>query len=188
VEVSGELQAYSSLLNPVFIEWKVGWGGESLGVLVKDNSLLLSTFNPRTVQPTAWPFSDWELRINKHEQCKLHKRSNRNYSSNYSGVWLNKFSKMVGEKTRKANVRINITPRRVGCVLEKKLVLRVPSVVCVALGIQHVTRIGYVLLSCPNVPYFSTLSHKRHDFRENVIEHKMCILIFSTISSEKFSH
>jgi hypothetical protein len=29
-------------------------------------------------------------------------------------------------------------------------------------------------------PYFSTLSHKRHDFREKVIEHEMCVLIFST--------
>jgi len=28
--------------------------------------------------------------------------------------------------------------------------------------------------------YFSTLSHKRHDFRGKVIEHKMCVLIFST--------
>ena len=28
--------------------------------------------------------------------------------------------------------------------------------------------------------YFSTLSHKRCDFRRNVIEHKMCVFIFST--------
>ena len=27
---------------------------------------------------------------------------------------------------------------------------------------------------------FSTLSHKRHDFREKVTEHKICVLIFST--------
>jgi hypothetical protein len=32
----------------------------------------------------------------------------------------------------------------------------------------------------PVPPHSSTLSHKRHDFREKVIEHKMCILIFST--------
>ena len=30
------------------------------------------------------------------------------------------------------------------------------------------------------LPYLSTLSHKRNDFRKNVIEHEMCALIFST--------
>ena len=28
---------------------------------------------------------------------------------------------------------------------------------------------------------FFTLSYKRHDFRENVIQHKTCVLIFSTV-------
>jgi hypothetical protein len=36
------------------------------------------------------------------------------------------------------------------------------------------------------VPYLFTLSHKSQDFRENVIEHKMCVLIFSTNLSETF--
>jgi len=30
------------------------------------------------------------------------------------------------------------------------------------------------------VLYFSTLSHKLHDFRIKVTEHKMCVAIFST--------
>ena len=38
----------------------------------------------------------------------------------------------------------------------------------------------------PSLQYFSTLSPKRHDFREKVIEHKMCVLIFSTTLSETF--
>jgi hypothetical protein len=35
-------------------------------------------------------------------------------------------------------------------------------------------------------PYFSTLTHKRHVFREKVFEHKMCILVFPTAFSETF--
>jgi hypothetical protein len=29
-------------------------------------------------------------------------------------------------------------------------------------------------------PYSSTFSHKRHDIRKKVTEHKMCVLIFCT--------
>jgi hypothetical protein len=35
-------------------------------------------------------------------------------------------------------------------------------------------------VACLVLPYFSTLSHKWNDFREKVIEHKMCVLILST--------
>ena len=33
---------------------------------------------------------------------------------------------------------------------------------------------------------FPTLSHKRHDFRKQVTEHKMCVLIFSANLSQTF--
>jgi len=35
-------------------------------------------------------------------------------------------------------------------------------------------------VASPALPYFFTLSHKQHDFPEEVSEHKMCVLIFST--------
>jgi hypothetical protein len=35
-------------------------------------------------------------------------------------------------------------------------------------------------VACSAVPYFSALPQNRHDFREKVIEHKMCVLTFCT--------
>jgi len=54
--------------------------------------------------------------------------------------------------------------------------------ICI-LGIQHAMRMRRAILSY--LPFrlhhiFPTLSHKLQYFRENVTEHKMCVLIFST--------
>jgi hypothetical protein len=35
-------------------------------------------------------------------------------------------------------------------------------------------------VACPDLQYFSTLSHKRYDFRKKNTEHNMYVLIFST--------
>jgi len=43
-------------------------------------------------------------------------------------------------------------------------------------------------LACPSLPYFSTVSHKRHDIREKATQRKMCILIFSTAFVSNISH
>ena len=61
----------------------------------------------------------------------------------------------------------------------------------VALIKQHAMRILLIILSpaiCLVLPYFFTISHKRHYFPgKKVIEHKMWILICFTIFSETFS-
>ena len=58
-----------------------------------------------------------------------------------------------------------------------------------ALVTQHTMRMRRTVLSSVDflaMPYFSTLSHKRYDFREKVFEQKVSVLIFYTTLSETF--
>jgi hypothetical protein len=52
----------------------------------------------------------------------------------------------------------------------------------VALLIQHVRRMRQILSFCASLApvHSSTLFRKRHDFWKKVIEHRICVLIFST--------
>jgi len=55
--------------------------------------------------------------------------------------------------------------------------------VSVALVIHHAKRMRRFILSsvaCHVLPCFSTLSHKRYDFKEKAVQHKKSVLIFCT--------
>ena len=57
------------------------------------------------------------------------------------------------------------------------------------LGMKIASLLRLITLSAMflDLPYFSTLFHKRHDFRgKNIIEHKMCVLISLQPLSETF--
>ena len=43
-------------------------------------------------------------------------------------------------------------------------------------------------VACPAESYFSTISHKWHDFREKVTEHKICAVILSVTYVSNSSH
>jgi hypothetical protein len=54
--------------------------------------------------------------------------------------------------------------------------------VCVDLGIKHAMRMRHIILSsvaCPAVQYFSSLSHKMHDFRGKKLLHIKSVFRFS---------
>jgi hypothetical protein len=70
--------------------------------------------------------------------------------------------------------------------VEKQLVLHIGLCVHahIALLIQHAMHMRHIVMSfvAPQSPlYFLAVCHKRHNFRKKVIEHKMCVFIFSTI-------
>ena len=64
---------------------------------------------------------------------------------------------------------------------KKTISIKQPEYVFVALSTQHAMRIRHIVIcGLQRCKYSITLSHKRHDFRKTVTDHKMCVLIFST--------
>ena len=87
------------------------------------------------------------------------------------------------EKDRQCTYNNTEGRSRNNCCRGKAISITYSECVSVALVIQHAMRMRRIILSSVAslaLSYFYTLSHRWHDFRENVIEREMCVLIFST--------
>jgi hypothetical protein len=64
------------------------------------------------------------------------------------------------------------------CCREKTTSIPNSRYMSVPLGIQHAEH-GIILpsVACSTLSYFSTLSHKLHDYQGNVTGYEMCVLI-----------
>jgi hypothetical protein len=72
---------------------------------------------------------------------------------------------------------------QISCFHGKSISISYSECVSVALVSHRATRMRRIILSsvaCLALSHFFTLSHKRHDFQKEVIEYKVCGLIFST--------
>src|SRR5215469_2744427 len=83
------------------------------------------------------------------------------------------------DKTGNARINVNVeAPSRNHCCRRRGISITYSTCVSVALIIQQAKRMRGVLLpsvACPDLPYFSTLILKRHDFRgENVWKTNVC--------------
>jgi hypothetical protein len=78
----------------------------------------------------------------------------------------------------------------VHCCSGKAIIVACPECVSVVLVIQHSKHMRHIFICCLSrcTTFFPTLSHTRHDFREKVTEHKMCVLIFCTTFVWNISH
>jgi hypothetical protein len=92
------------------------------------------------------------------------------------------------------NVCINVTLRRVRVTTvatKKQYILRI-HIACVCNFIYRACKAHHLIIltnvACLALPYFSTLSHKRHGFRKISSGHKMCVLIFTTHFVWNISH
>ena len=96
------------------------------------------------------------------------------------------------KQTRQWTYKRNIEARsHNSCCCGKPINISYSECVSVTLVSQHAMnmRPGILSVVCLALPYFSPLSHKRNNFRKKkVIEHKMCVLIFSTTFVRNIPH
>jgi hypothetical protein len=90
------------------------------------------------------------------------------------------------EQERQYRHKVTLRRIRVTTIaVKKQIIITYSQCVAVASVIQHAKRMCHIIWSsvtclAVSVPGLSVLPFKQHDCRRNVIDHKMCVSIFST--------
>jgi hypothetical protein len=128
--------------------------------------------------------TDRTTSVRYKERPRLHSTATNTPACSFPSFWHYRNPYDL-RKTKTVYVRRHVTLARSRnhCCRRKAISITYSECVSVASVIQHAKRMRRIILpsvACPAAPYFPTLSHKRHDFREKVTEYKTCVLIFST--------
>jgi hypothetical protein len=98
---------------------------------------------------------------------------------------------MILEQDKQCTYKHNIEVRsRNHCCRAKAISITYSQCVSVAIVIQHAKRMRRIILSsvaCQALPYFSHYLINGPIFGEKVMEHEMCVLIFSKLCLKYFS-
>ena len=73
------------------------------------------------------------------------------------------------------------------CCSGKAIIITYAECVSMTFSIQNVMCLRHIFLACPTLQYFSTLSHKLHDFRKKEdTRHVQCTLFLSGFNENWF--
>ena len=129
-------------------------------------------------QPTR-PSLLFQIRINIPNFFKIRRTFSRMADWPQAAWFRLKKDKTIADEAGNDIWRNTDARSRNRCCSGKAVCITCSECVSVALDIQHATRVRRVILSCMAclaLPYFSVLSHKRHDSQEQkLIEYRMCV-------------
>jgi len=125
-------------------------------------------------------------RGNSNMWIEYHYKGSKKYTKKRSCNHNLNFAQNLHNKRGNVCITNNETHSYNHCCSRKAISITQPEWVFVTLGIQQRASAILSSVACPTIQYFSTISHKWHDFQNKVIEHQTCVSTLSTTFTETF--